>query len=118
MPQGFGKDRRLGNSAEFDQVFKGNEIRVSRQGIVMLATRNQRNVARLGMVISKRSLRLSVHRSRLKRLIRECFRREERLEGLDIVVMSRAGVRIDQASSILSGLTSQLLARRAKLEAI
>jgi len=47
--------------------------------------------ARLGLAVSKKQARRSVDRNRLKRLIREAFRRHRaKLPDLDIVVMVRA----------------------------
>ncbi len=48
---------------------------------------------RLGLVIGKESVKLSVERNRLKRLIRDSFRlHQELLAGLDIVVVARKGL--------------------------
>ena len=45
--------------------------------------------ARLGLAISKKHCKLATRRNRLKRLIRESFRRNRpRLAGLDIVVIN------------------------------
>ena len=47
--------------------------------------------ARLGLAVSKKNCRRAVGRNRLKRIIRESFRRhKEMLEGLDIVVLNQA----------------------------
>lgn len=46
--------------------------------------------ARLGLAISKRASKLAVERNRLKRLLRESFRRmRDRLPPVDVVVMAR-----------------------------
>ncbi len=115
----FGKDKRLNSRAEFDPVFDQTEVRVSRKGIVMLARRNKLSRSRLGMVISKRSLKLASDRNRLKRVVRELFRREPRLvEGsaIDIVVMSRPGVRLAGVQQVLANLMDDLLKRVSRLE--
>ena len=52
--------------------------------------------ARLGLAISKRASKLAVERNRLKRLLRESFRRtRSELPPVDLVVMAR-----DQAVSL------------------
>lgn len=52
--------------------------------------------ARLGLAISKRASKLAVERNRLKRLLRETFRRyRNQLPPVDLVVMAR-----DQAVSL------------------
>jgi ribonuclease P protein component len=46
--------------------------------------------ARLGLAISKRASKLAVERNRLKRLLRESFRRiRDQLPSVDVVVMAR-----------------------------
>jgi ribonuclease P protein component len=46
--------------------------------------------ARLGLAISKRASKLAVERNRLKRLLRESFRRvRDQLPPVDVVVMAR-----------------------------
>ena len=62
-------------------------------GIMMRARKNGANLPRLGLIISKKSIKHAVGRNRVKRLTRESFRLgQARLGGLDVVVMSRAGV--------------------------
>ena len=115
--EAFSKDRRLQSSLDFDRVFAQIEVRVSRKGIVMLARRNQFSRSRLGMVVSKRSLKLANDRNQLKRVIREWFRRERRLResSLDVIVMSRPGVKLTQVAQILAGLQDDLLERVDRL---
>ncbi len=49
--------------------------------------------ARLGLAVARRHLRRATARNRVKRLIRESFRRhQELLRGLDLVVMVRPGL--------------------------
>jgi ribonuclease P protein component len=47
--------------------------------------------ARLGLTVSKKVSRLAVQRNRIKRLVRESFRRRADLPPLDIIVMARPG---------------------------
>lgn len=61
--------------------------------------------ARLGLAISKKSLKLAVQRNRVKRLARESFR--ERIAGLpavDIVVMSQSELASMDNAAILRQL--------------
>jgi ribonuclease P protein component len=47
--------------------------------------------ARLGLAIAKKQVRRAVDRNRIKRIVRETFRRHRaRLPGVDLVVMARA----------------------------
>ena len=56
--------------------------------------------ARLGLVIAKKHVRLAVQRNRVKRQLRESFRRHQQvLVGLDIVVLARPGLgKLDNAT--------------------
>lgn len=54
----------------------------------MFATTGLKSQARLGLVVAKRNVKLAVARNKLKRLIRESFRRQQvQLNGLDVVVV-------------------------------
>jgi ribonuclease P protein component len=54
---------------------------------------NNLEIARLGLVVAKRNQKKAVHRNRIKRIIRECFRRKQKvLNGQDLIVVVRCGV--------------------------
>lgn len=89
---GFPRCVRLLKGSDFQSVFKGTECRSSDQVLTVLARHNGLSHARLGLAISKRFIKTAVGRNRVKRVLRESFRRHQsRLAGLDIVVMSREG---------------------------
>ena len=59
----------------------------------MLALHNQLGRPRLGMAISRKSVRRAVKRNLIKRQLRESFRQHQAIIGhFDIVVMARPGV--------------------------
>lgn len=59
---------------------------------VVIAAPGRHASARLGLAISKKRARKAVARNRLKRLVRESFRRHAAaLPALDIVVLARSG---------------------------
>lgn len=90
--QHFPRHARLLNGHDFQLVFKGTNCRSSDQLLTVLAIRNEQDQARLGLAISKRFIKTAVGRNRVKRLIRDSFRRHQALLiGLDIVVMNRVG---------------------------
>jgi ribonuclease P protein component len=88
-PQQLQKHSRLLNPAAFSRVF--NEATPSRdKWFTVLCAENERNLARLGLAISKRHCRHATTRNRLKRIVRESFRQHQAdLSGLDVVVMSQ-----------------------------
>lgn len=89
---GFPKTRRLLQSAQFDRVF-AQPSKINASKLTVLARGNDLPHPRLGLIISKRSIRAAVERNRIKRLIREAFRHlQDRLGGVDVIVMSRAGL--------------------------
>lgn len=92
----FSTRHRLLKPSEYELVFSGTgpgAYKSSGGGLTVRARKNGGDVPRLGLVISKKSIRLAVGRNRVKRLVRETFRlRQTKLGGLDVVVMSRAGV--------------------------
>lgn len=82
---------RLSDSASFGRVFgKGRKSRDN--FFTVLSRDNGREYARLGLAISKKHCRLATGRNRLKRVVRESFRRHQgELAGLDIVVLGQSG---------------------------
>lgn len=88
----FPKQRRLLQTRQYQRVFSEG-TRSAEEGLVVLACPNALGFPRLGMAISRKHLRRSVRRNRLKRLIRESFRRyQSELGQLDLVVIARHGV--------------------------
>ncbi len=71
----------------------GGGYHSSRGGVTLRSRRNGGDVPRLGLIISKKSIKRAVDRNRVKRTIRESFRLcQSRLSGLDVVIMSRVGL--------------------------
>lgn len=72
--------------------------------------------ARLGLAISKRVSKRAVERNRIKRLLRESFRRvRHQFPSVDLMVMAReqaAGVPGPELLSEIDGLWKKLLATR------
>lgn len=87
----FGKEHRLPDAAAYDRVFSGASRSRDRL-FTVLSCRNDLGIARLGLAISKRSCRPATGRNRLKRIVRESFRRQlDALAGLDVIVLAQAG---------------------------
>lgn len=79
---------------------------------------NELGHARLGLAISKRVSKRAVERNRIKRLLRESFRRiRHQLPAVDLMVMAReqaAGQPGPQLLAELDGLWKKLLAHAAE----
>ncbi|MCZ0927651.1 ribonuclease P protein component [Halomonas janggokensis] len=94
MPhQGFPRCFRLLNAGDYRYVFEQADLKVHGKGIMALARRNTLGHPRLGLVVSKKNVKLAVDRNRFKRLVRESVRlRQDQLPAVDIVVLARRGV--------------------------
>ncbi|CAA0104411.1 Ribonuclease P protein component [Zhongshania aliphaticivorans] len=89
----FEKSSRLLNASEYQAVFDESRLKVSTAELLFLARKNDLNRARLGLVIAKKNVKLSVQRNRIKRVIRETFRmNKHNLQGIDIIVLARRGL--------------------------
>lgn len=87
---GFPKTSRLLNAADYKAVFSNAQFKVSCRHFLVLAIRNGRSSARLGLVIAKKNVALAVQRNRIKRQLRNTFRHKATLLGnLDLVVLAR-----------------------------
>lgn len=89
----FSRDKRLLIPRQFKAVFDSPSGKIPGKNVLLLARENGLDHPRIGMVIGKKSVKLSVERNRLKRLIRESFRHHQALlGGWDIVVVARKGI--------------------------
>ena len=87
------KENRLLNAAAFSRVFK-KATRSRDKWFTVLCRENQKDIARLGLAISKKHCRQATGRNRLKRVVRESFRQHQaELAGLDVVVINQAPAR-------------------------
>jgi ribonuclease P protein component len=113
--EGFARERRLLNAADYSRVFDNAELRASHRHLLLLARRNGAAEHRLGLVIAKKNIRLAVQRNRIKRLAREVFRtRPSTAPALDVILLARKGLdQLDNAalSTILRQQWQSLTAR-------
>ncbi len=115
----FPKSSRLLRPGDYAGVFDNVKIRVPHRHFLILATPNSLGHARLGLIFSKRNLKHSVQRNRVKRLVRETFRHRTDLDAMDIVVLGRQNLArqdnkalhkaLDQLWQKLAGTTSEHL---------
>ena len=89
VPQRFGRQSRLLDAGAYSRVFD-KAARSRDNWFTVLCRRNDLEIARLGLAISKKNCRKAAGRNRIKRVVRESFRHhQQELSGLDIVVMNK-----------------------------
>lgn len=107
----FPKTVRLLKPRDYSEVFSNVQLRVSHKHFLILATPNTLGYARIGLVFSKKNLKLAVQRNRVKRVVRETFRLQQKLPSLDIIVLGRQGLALvenPELHTILNGLWQRL----------
>lgn len=93
MSRGFGREKRLLTPRQFKAVFDSPSGKLPGRHVLLLVRENQLPHPRLGLVIGKKSVKLSVERNRIKRQLRETFRlHQEQMSGWDVVVIARKGL--------------------------
>lgn len=86
----FAKHQRLQNTAQYKAVFD-HGIRRGDRDFTLFCKPNRLGHARLGLAVPKRAVNKATARNRLKRLIRESFRRHQHeLGACDVVVLVRS----------------------------
>jgi len=90
---GFGRPQRILSQPQFDAVYATRQ-RVVDSCFSINVARNELGFARLGLSIGAKAVGNSVARNRVKRQVRESFRRQAaQLPALDLVVGARNGAR-------------------------
>jgi len=95
------KELRLRQKSDFYKVFKEGKRFVSPR-FVLYALKTSSQQARLGVSISKGHYKLATRRNRLRRIIREIFRKEfsSKLKEQDLAITSRAKSRSSEEGKI------------------
>jgi len=110
------RDARLRRPGEF-AALRTSSGRAGARCFHLRYRENGLGRARLGLAISKRVSRRAVERNRIKRLLRESFRRvRHQLPAVDLMVMAReqaAGVPGAELLRDIDGLWKKLVASRA-----
>jgi ribonuclease P protein component len=114
--ESFSRSSRLTSAADFQPVFQEN-FRISDDCFTLLVSRNKGRCARLGFAIAKKQLKRAVDRNRIKRLVRESFRKQqEDLPDHDVVVMVRFKILGLTNQEIFSRLNKHWRSVRKKCE--
>lgn len=91
--QAFCKTARLLTSHDFKQVFNHVSFRLSSANLVVLVRSRASGNARLGLIVARKNARRAIDRNRIKRVVRESFRKtQQQLGACDYVVMTRKGI--------------------------
>jgi ribonuclease P protein component len=94
----------LPDEAAYSRVF-GDACRSRDRFFIVLARANGTEAARLGLAISKKNCRLATGRNRLKRIVRESFRRHQAdLGGLDVVVLAQSDANREDNATLFDSL--------------
>lgn len=106
----FPRSARLLRGQDFKRVFDARRVEANQAFRVHHASGTS-GEPRLGLAISRKVARRAVDRNRIRRLVRETFRRHRpALEVLDCVVLGRGGItQLDNAT--LTALLDQLWLR-------
>lgn len=119
--QSFGRKLRLLTASDYKAVFGKAELKVSSPQLLILAIKSGYEDPRLGLVIAKKHIRLAVERNRLKRLLRESFRKHQQLLiEMDIVILARSGSdKLDNENfvTLVEKLWQDLMRRQKRLSA-
>lgn len=119
--QSFGRKLRLLTASDYKAVFGKAELKVSCPQLLILAIKSGYEDPRLGLVIPKKHIRLAVERNRLKRLLRESFRKHQQLLiEMDIVILARFGSdKLDNENfvTLVEKLWQDLMRRQKRLNA-
>ena len=96
---GLAKSERLLKRSEFLQASRGRGPRIETRNFLVLLRPNGLPRARIGITVTKK-IGKAVSRNRIKRLVREFFRKNKHIlpNGRDMVVIARRGAeRLGQA---------------------
>jgi ribonuclease P protein component len=116
-PAGFSPRQRLHSAKDFGRVF-AEPVRSSDRFFTVLARSNAREIARLGLTISRRVAKRAVDRNRLKRLAREAFRTQPSLPAWDFVAMAKPGADKAERAALRASLDRHFDRLKAQIAAL
>jgi ribonuclease P protein component len=90
MDEGLKKEERLHKRFQFERVYREGSAFWGRS-IKLAILANGLYINRVGFAVTKKRIKLSTHRNRIKRLLREAYRHNKyRIEqGFDIILIAR-----------------------------
>ncbi|VFP87299.1 ribonuclease P protein component [Candidatus Erwinia haradaeae] len=111
----FSRDLRLLTARHFNFVFE-HPKRISTRYITILSRFNELAHPRIGLTISKKHIKHSYERNRIKRLMRDSFRiHQYHLLEMDFIVIAKSGInKID--NNTLTGILERLWCYHYRLD--
>ncbi|MFK5893821.1 MAG: ribonuclease P protein component [Pseudomonadota bacterium] len=105
--QSFAKKYRIVKPAQYKFLFNKPK-RARDNNFIILAKKNKQDFPRLGLAISKKSIKLAVQRNRIKRLIKEYFRTQVIIsdQAIDFVVMAQKNINTSSNKTLLISLNT------------
>ena len=111
----FPRQSRLLSPKEFENVLRKREVLINAAPLQVLAVSNSLDMPRLGLVIGKRVAPRAVDRNRVRRLVRESFRKHaEELPALDVVVMQKQRTTPEQRRTLVTEVLENVWRRLAQ----
>ena len=93
LRQFFSTRSRLLTKEDYSNVFNHSEKKASNRYALLLAfPHSGPHHSRLGLIVAKKNVRSAVDRNRVKRLVREHFRRHPQTQTKDTIFMARKGI--------------------------
>ncbi|MBS0357651.1 MAG: ribonuclease P protein component [Proteobacteria bacterium] len=87
----FPRKKRLLNKHDYEKVFSSGK-KIATFQLTAFVKKNSHELPRLGVVVSKRQIPRAVDRNKIKRMLRECFRKHDSMPNVDIVVLAYKGL--------------------------
>ncbi|REH40113.1 ribonuclease P protein component [Paraperlucidibaca baekdonensis] len=107
--QRFTKDQRLLTPADFKRVMDGAEFKAHHSNFLLLAKSSVFPSDRIGFIIAKKKIKLAVDRNRVKRCVRDTFRRQPAVtQALDIVFLAKPALGLLSSHDLHSELAKGL----------
>jgi len=86
------KENRLTKKNDFERVYKkGRGLKAD--SLFLKILENDKNIARIGIVVSKKVSKKAVERNKIKRRIREITRKMDLKSGFDIIIVTYPNIK-------------------------
>ena len=110
------KANRLLKSSEFQAVFENNNVKHQSKKHLILGKFNEEPQSRLGIIVSKKNVKLASKRNQLKRIVRETFRKTKFTTSVDVVFLAQKGIMDIPVVDLTKLLNSTWLNLQMKVE--